>query len=134
METIHMKRTALVAFAAVAMAGMAAPASAQAVTDARRQVRADRPLTVRHAAPVAPAYNPYVGAKALVTAPLAIASTIVSLPFRVTDAIFARSAGTPFVIVGTPLHYAGRIAQAPFRLVEAPFGGPAPFGETPSYF
>lgn len=90
-----------------------------------------RPLTVsrRHAAPApvfvaAPAYNPYVGPAAIVTAPIGIASTAVSIPFRVLGEIFPPVG--PLAIVGLPIQAAGRIAQVPFQIAEAPFGGPGP--------
>ncbi len=132
-----MRTIAAGALALATLAGSAATASAQDGMSARpltvtpRTVR--RQTLVRPAAPLR-AYSPYTGLKAIVTAPIALASTIVSIPFRVTDAAFAHTGGTPLTVIGTPIHYAGRIAQAPFRIVEAPFGGPEPFGETPNYY
>ncbi len=120
---------AIAGVAAAMFAGSLAGASAQSVREVRHDRRASRSLTIHSAVPrpvPAYAYNPYMGPKAIITAPLALASTIVSLPFRVTDALFPYS-GSPVAVVGAPIHYAGRIAQVPFRIVEAPFGGPSPF-------
>lgn len=129
-----LKNVIIAALAATTLAALCPAASAQAIPEARHRI-ASRPLTVRPVVPVAPAYNPYLGAKAIVTAPLAVAGTIVSIPFRVADAVFPRDPRNPLSLIGAPIHYAGRVAQAPFRVVEAPFGGSAaPFGETPNYF
>lgn len=91
-----------------------------------------RPLTVsrRYAAPApvvvaAPRYNPYVGPAAIITAPIALGSTIASLPFRILGGIFPPVG--PTAIIGAPIQAAGRIAQVPFQIAEAPFGGPGPF-------
>ena len=91
------------------------------------------PLTVnRRYAPapvqVAPAYNPYAGPQAVVTAPIAAASTLVALPFRVINGIFPADAHDPRVVVGAPVHAAGQLAQVPFRVVEAPFRGSLDYG------
>ena len=90
-----------------------------------------RPLTVqRHYAPapvvVTPAYDPYYGPKALITAPVAVAATLVALPFRMVNAVFPAHGDVgqnPLVMVGAPVHAAGQIAQLPFRAIQAPFGG-----------
>lgn len=91
-----------------------------------------RPLTVARRrygpAPLVvarPAYNPYVGPTAIVTGPIAIASTAVSLPFRILGDIFPPVG--PAAIVGAPIQAAGQIAQVPFMIAEAPFGAPGPF-------
>lgn len=85
------------------------------------------PLTVnRGYAPVAPAYNPYVGPKAVITAPIATAGTLVALPFRMVNAVFparGNPSENPLVIVGAPVHAAGQVAQLPFQVMQAPFGG-----------
>ena len=85
------------------------------------------PLTVqRRYVPVAPAYDPYTGPKALVTAPIATAGNIVALPFRVLNANFpayGNPGQNPFVLIGAPIHAAGQIAQVPFRAAQAPLGG-----------
>lgn len=85
------------------------------------------PLTVsRRYASVAPAYNPYVGPKAVITAPIATAGTLVALPFRMVNAVFparGNPSENPLVIVGAPVHAAGQVAQLPFQIMQAPFGG-----------
>ena len=108
-----------------ALAGAVLPAAAQ---------DAYRPLTVgRHGAPrpsyvpAAPAYDPYHGPAAIVTAPTYLASQAVALPFRVGNAIFPAHDGTPLAVIGAPIELAGRLAQVPFGVVQAPFGGPDPF-------
>lgn len=91
-----------------------------------------RPLTVgRHAVapayvPAQPAYDPYNGPAAVVTAPTYLASQAVALPFRVGNAIFPAH-GTPLAVIGAPIELAGRLAQIPFGVIQAPFGGPDPF-------
>ncbi len=97
-----------------------------------------RPLTVSRQYPVAPPvylpppYSPYSGPGAIVTAPLGVASTIVSVPFRILGSIFPAE-GSPLAIVGAPVQFAGRVAQAPFQIAEVPFGGPGPFSAYPAY-
>lgn len=92
-----------------------------------RVYHSSRALTVnRHYAPVAPAYDPYRGPQAVVTAPLAAAATLVALPFRVVNGIFppyGDPAQNPLVLVGAPVHAAGQVAQFPIRVLQAPFGG-----------
>ena len=150
---INFKKAAVLpAVAALALAGLVSTdisASAQSaytngsdyVRPSRHYVRrrvAERPLTVRRVAPpppmveMAPPYNPSMGPGAIVTGPVGIASTVVSLPFRILGGIFP-SYGSPLAVIGAPIQIAGRIAQAPFQIVEAPFGGPGPFGG-PSYY
>lgn len=127
-------------WAAAAVAGAAlltsgiGPASAQTAYDYNgRPVYGapSRPLTVqRRYAPrpriVAPIYNPYDGPQTVITAPLAAASTLVALPFRVINGVFppyGNPGQDPRVLVGAPVHAAGQIAQLPFRAMQAPFGG-----------
>lgn len=85
-----------------------------------------RPLTVTRQAPVvvAPVYAP--GPGIIVTGPLGVASTLVSIPFRIGNAIFPANAPPPVNLVGMPIAAAGAIAQVPFQVVSAPFGGLPP--------
>lgn len=90
---------------------------------------ADRPLVVRRARPVVvvPAPVRPAGPEVIVTGPLRIASTLVSVPFRIGNAIFPANAPPPANVVGAPIAAAGRIAQVPFEVVAAPFGGLPPY-------
>src|SRR5579863_1951083 len=64
-------------------------------------------LTVRTPAyrePVAAAPDAFHGPAAVITAPVATAGTIVSLPFRVVEDVFPPRADDPRVVVGAPVH------------------------------
>jgi hypothetical protein len=87
-------------------------------------------ITVRaraHREPVAAAPDAFHGPAAIVTAPVAIAGTIVSLPFRVVEAVFPPRANDPRMVVGAPVHLAGQIAEFPFFVVNGAFGVPTPY-------
>ena len=87
-------------------------------------------ITVRaraHREPVAPAPDAFHGPAAIVTAPVAIAGTIVSLPFRAVEAVFPPRANDPRMLVGAPVHLAGQIAEFPFLVFNTPFGVPTPY-------
>jgi hypothetical protein len=90
----------------------------------------DRPLTVsRHyyREPAVYAPDPYNNPNAIVTAPVAVGSTIVSLPFRAVNAVFPAQGDplvNPLVIVGAPVHVLGQAAQLPFYAVGSAFGAP----------
>ena len=125
---------AAVAGAVLWTSGAVQPASAQPVYDYYGHPvyhAPSHPLTVqRRYAPrptlVAPTYNPYDGPQTVITAPLAAASTLVALPFRVINGVFppyGNPGQDPRVLVGAPVHAAGEIAQLPFRALQAPFGG-----------
>lgn len=84
-------------------------------------------ITVRARAnpePVAAAPDAFHGPAAIVTAPVAIAGTIVSLPFRVVEAVFPPRADDPRIVIGAPVHLAGQIAEFPFFVVNGAFGAP----------
>jgi len=80
-----------------------------------------------HSEPVAAAPDAFHGPAAIVTAPVAIAGTIVSLPFRVVEAVFPWRANDPRVLVGAPVHLAGQIAEFPFYAVNSAFGVPSTY-------
>jgi hypothetical protein len=90
----------------------------------------DRPFTVskhhnREAIVAAP--NPYYGPAAIITAPNAVAATIVSLPFRAAAVVFppyGNPGVNPLVLVGAPVHAAGYVAEFPFYVVGSAFGAP----------
>jgi hypothetical protein len=87
----------------------------------------DNVITVRRRAyrePVAPVRDAFHGPAAIITAPVAIAGTIVSLPFRMVEAVFPPRANDPRVVVGAPVHLAGQIAEFPFFVVNSAFGVP----------
>lgn len=89
--------------------------------------RYDRPwnVTARHRAPVVVAApDPYTGPNAIVTAPNAVAATVVSMPFRVLGQVFPATGDTPLVLVGAPLHFAGQVAEFPFYAIGSAFGAP----------
>ena len=74
--------------------------------------------------PVAAAPDAFHGPAAIITAPVAIAGTIVSLPFRLVGAVFPPRANDPRVLIGAPVYAAGEIAQFPFVAVNSAFGVP----------
>jgi hypothetical protein len=80
--------------------------------------------TGAHREPVAAAPDAFHGPAAIITAPVAIAGTFVSLPFRFVEAIFPPHANDPRVVVGAPVHLAGQIATFPFFVVNSAFGAP----------
>ena len=87
-------------------------------------------ITVRaraHREPVAAAPDAFHGPAAIVTAPVAIAGTIVSLPFRAVEAVFPPHANDPRMLVGAPVHLAGQIAGFPFFVVNGAFGVPSSY-------
>jgi hypothetical protein len=73
--------------------------------------------TGAHREPVAAAPDAFHG-------PVAIAGTIVSLPFRFVEAIFPWHANDPRMVIGAPVHFAGQIAEFPFYAVNSAFGAP----------
>lgn len=66
--------------------------------------------------------DPFHGPLPIVTAPVAIAGTIVSLPFRFVETIFPPSANDPRVLIGAPVYAAQQIAEFPFVVVNGAFG------------
>jgi hypothetical protein len=91
----------------------------------------DRPLTVRHhqeAFAPAPARDPFAGPAGIVTGPVAVAGTLVGLPFQAANAVFPAygdPATNPLVLVGAPTHFAGQVVGFPFYAVNNSFGAPA---------
>jgi hypothetical protein len=82
--------------------------------------------TGAHVAPVAAAApDAFHGPAMIITAPVAIAGTIVSLPFRFLEAAFPYHTNDPRVVVGAPVHFAGQIAGFPFFAVNSAFGVPS---------
>jgi hypothetical protein len=82
----------------------------------RRHVRPE-PVAV---APAPDAFHN--GPATIITAPVAIAGTIVSLPFRLVEAVFPPNPSDPRVVVGGPVHVAGQVAGLPFFVVNSAFG------------
>jgi len=62
------------------------------------------------------------GPATIITAPVAIAGTIVSVPFRVAEAIFPPHPNDPRILVGGPVYVAGQIAGFPFFAINGAFG------------
>jgi hypothetical protein len=62
------------------------------------------------------------GPATIITAPVAIGGTIVSLPFRMAEAVFPPRANDPRVLVGAPVHLAWQVAEFPFFAVNGAFG------------
>jgi hypothetical protein len=82
-------------------------------------------ITVRksvHREPVAVAPDAFHGPAALITAPVEMAGTLVSLPFRAVEAVFPPRANDPRLVVGAPVHFAGQIAEFPFYVINGAFG------------
>ena len=76
-----------------------------------------------HPTPVAAAPDAFHnGPATIVTAPVAIGGTIVSLPFRAVEAVFPPRPDDPRVLVGAPVHLAGQIAEYPFFAINSAFG------------
>jgi hypothetical protein len=76
--------------------------------------------------PVAPVRDAFHnGPATIITGPVAIAGTIVSVPFRVVEAVFPPHPTDPRVLVGGPVYAAGQIAEFPFFAVNSAFGVPA---------
>jgi hypothetical protein len=85
-------------------------------------------ITVRARANPEPdtvAHDAFHGPAAIVTAPVAVAGTIVDLPFRFVEAVFPPHVDDPRVLVGAPVHFAGQIAGFPFYAVNSAFGAPS---------
>jgi hypothetical protein len=82
-------------------------------------------------APVeAPAYDPYHGSAAIVTAPVALGRNIVGLPFQAFGTVFpyrGNPGNNPLILIGAPVHVAGMIVGLPFHIVESAFGGPTAY-------
>ena len=116
--------------AVLALVASALPAAA-APSDTRH--RAWRPkahrvessdVTVRKSAAREPVgYDAFHGPAAIITAPVYIAGTFVSLPFRALEVVFPPHANDPRVLIGAPVHFAGQVAQFPFSTVNNAFGG-----------
>jgi hypothetical protein len=80
-------------------------------------------VTVRKSAPrVAAAPDAFHGPAPLITAPIEMAGTLVSLPFRAVEAIFPPRANDPRLVIGAPVHFAGQIAESPFYFINSAFG------------
>ena len=80
-------------------------------------------VTVKKSAPrVAAAPDAFHGPAFLITAPVEMAGTLVSLPFRAVEAIFPPRANDPRLVVGAPVHFAGQIAEFPFYVINGAFG------------
>jgi hypothetical protein len=62
------------------------------------------------------------GPATIITAPIAIAGTIVSVPFRVAEAVFPPHPNDPRILVGGPVYVAGQIAEFPFFAINGAFG------------
>ena len=82
-------------------------------------------VTVRKSTPrVAVDETPdaFRGPAAIITGPVYIAGTFVSLPFRALEIVFPARADDPRVLIGAPVHLAGQIADLPFTAVNGAFG------------
>jgi hypothetical protein len=90
----------------------------------------DRPLTVTrrvYREPAVAAYDPFHGPASFITAPVAIAGTMASAPFRFVAQVFppqGNPAANPLVLVGAPVHVVGQAVQFPFYAVDTAFGVP----------
>ena len=137
MQTYTSKLTQAVAGAALLAGAYSLPAAAAVEHhDIHRRIghrthhpvyTGDITVRARHREPVAAAPDAFHGAAAIVTAPVAIAGTIVSLPFRVVEAVFPPHANDPRMLIGAPVHFAGQIAEFPFYVVNGAFGVPTAY-------
>ena len=76
-----------------------------------------------HPEPVAAAPDAFHnGPATIITAPVAIAGTIVSVPFRMVEAVFPPHPNDPRVLVGGPVYAAGQVAEFPFFAINRAFG------------
>jgi hypothetical protein len=117
MELTGMQRSRF-AYAAAGAALLAATCSLPAAADGNDIIVRKR------AEPVAAAPDAFHGPAAIITAPVATAGTIVSLPFRLVGAVVPPRANDPRVLIGAPVYAAGEIAQFPFVAVNSLFGMP----------
>jgi hypothetical protein len=137
MQTRISKLAQAVASAALLVGAYSLPAAAaEQHRDAHHRIvyRAYHPahnndIVVRRRAypqPVAAAPDAFHnGPATIITAPVAIAGTIVSLPFRGIEAVFPPRPNDPRVLVGGPVHLAGQIAEFPFFVINGAFGVPS---------
>jgi hypothetical protein len=133
MQTHISKLAQAVACAALLVGAYSLPAAAavqyrdihhRTVHRTHHSVRAGD-ITVRKRAPrepVAAGPDAFHGPTAIITAPVEIAGTIVSLPFRFVEAVFPPRVNDPRVLVGAPVHFAGQIAEFPFFAFNGAFG------------
>lgn len=114
------------ALLASAFAGPAAATTTQTPVHHRVVHRYHHPVAshdiVVNARPAPP--DAFHGPAPIVTAPVAIAGTIVSLPFRFVEAFFPYNANDPRVVVGAPVHLGYQIAELPFTTINGAFGVP----------
>jgi hypothetical protein len=121
------------AFAAVALVAGSLPAAAATQYGYvhhryvhRTHYRADSSdVTVKksaHRESVATAPDAFHGPAPLITAPIDMAGTLVSLPFRAVEVIFPPRANDPRMVIGAPIHFAGQIAEFPFYVINGAFG------------
>ena len=137
MQTYTSKLTKVVAGAALLAGAYSLPAAAavehhyihhRIAHRTRHPVETgDITVRARHREPIAAAPDAFHGPAAIVTAPVAIAGTIVSLPFRVVEAVFPPHANDPRMLIGAPVHFAGQIAEFPFYVVNGAFGVPTAY-------
>jgi hypothetical protein len=134
MQTRTLKLVQVAGSVALFAAASTLPAAASEHHKMHRHHAAyDRPLTVRHyhepivAAAPAPR-DPFAGPAGIVTGPVAVAGTVVGLPFQAVNAVFPAygdPATNPLVLVGAPAHFAGQVVGFPFYAVNSSFGAPA---------
>lgn len=136
---IHISKLAQAVVAVALVAGASSlPATAAQYRDAHRRIVHrthyrfhSSDITVRKRAPRAPvvaARDAFHGPAAIITAPVEMAGTLVSLPFRAVEVMFPPRANDPRVLVGAPVHFAGQIAEFPF------FAFNGLFGVRPTYY
>jgi len=120
MKTTASKVVQAVATTAFLVAAFALPASAK--IGHRHHHAHYRSLTVAKPGDVAAAPDPFRGPGAIVTAPVAIASVVITLPFRAASSIFPATGNTPLILIGAPVHVASQVVQFPFNAVGSAFG------------
>jgi len=122
MQTNKSKLAQVIAISAVAATAFALPANAyhhHHKHHHHHHAGMYRPLTV-----AGPTADPFNGPAAIVTAPVAILATAVSVPFRAANALFPATPSSPLVVIGAPAHFAGQVVNFPFWVVGNAFGAP----------
>ena len=133
MQTQILKLAQAVAAAALAVGAFSLPAAAATQYGIAHHRAAHRgynrvdssDVVVRKSTPrvpVAAAPDAFHGPAAIITAPIEIAGTLVSLPFRAVEVLFPARVNDPRVLVGAPVHFAGQVAEFPFYAVNSAFG------------
>jgi hypothetical protein len=130
MQTQKTRLAIAIAGAAIVAAALGAPArAAQPYGDAHHRAMRhshyrveSSDVTVRKSVARDSGPDAFHGPAAIITAPLYIAGTFVSMPFRALEVVFPAHANDPRVLIGAPMHFVGQVATLPFATVNGAFG------------